>query len=59
MEQRVNAAYRESTGHGTAFLPFQVYSFQEEYDPFFVSHHWHEEIEILFFEKGDFLLERE
>lgn len=58
MEQRVNAAYRESTGHGTAFLPFQVYSFQEEYDPFFVSHHWHEEIEILFFEKGDFLLER-
>lgn len=58
MNEQINAAYRESTGHGTEFLPLQVYCFQEEYDQFFVSHHWHEEIEILFFEKGDFLFER-
>lgn len=41
------------------FLPLQVYHFKEEYDQFFISHHWHEEIEILFFEKGDFLFERD
>lgn len=59
MKKRMNAAYRESAEHGTTFLPLQVYHFKEEYDPFFVSHHWHEEIEILFFEKGDFLFERD
>ncbi len=50
--------YRELTEHGTALLPVQAYSFHENYDRFFVSHHWHEEIELLYFEKGDFLLER-
>ena len=59
MGEQGNAAYREGIGHGTEFLPLKVYSFREEYDQFFVSHHWHEEIEILFFEKGDFLLERD
>ncbi|MDE7326902.1 MAG: AraC family transcriptional regulator [Lachnospiraceae bacterium] len=54
-----NVVFRESTGHGTVFLPLQVYRFKEEYDQFFVSHHWHDEIEILFFEKGDFQFERE
>lgn len=58
MKEQTNAAYRESIGHGTAFLPLQVCCFREEYDQFFVSHHWHEEIEILFFERGDFLFER-
>ncbi len=58
MKNSINAAYRESTGHGTVFLPLHVCSFKEEYDHFFVSHHWHEEIEILFFEEGGFLLER-
>lgn len=58
MDSQSNAAYREGTNHGTAFLPIHVCSFKEEYDQFFASHHWHEEIEILFFEKGDFLFER-
>lgn len=51
-------SYRELTEHGTAFLPVQTYSFQENYDRFFVSHHWHEEVELLYLERGDFLLER-
>jgi len=59
MKNRINAEYRESIEHGTAFLPLQVYHFKKEYDHFFVSHHWHEEIEVLFFEEGDFLFERD
>lgn len=58
MKNSANADFREAIEHGTALLPFQICSFHEEYDHFFVSHHWHEEIEILFFEKGNFLLER-
>ncbi len=50
--------FKEPIEHGTAFIPVKVYSFYENYTSFFVSHHWHEEIELLYFEKGDFLLER-
>lgn len=51
--------YKEQREHGTAFTPVQVYSFFENLAPFQVSHHWHEEIEILYIEQGAFVLERD
>ena len=51
--------FKEPIEHGTAFAPVKVYSFYENHNSFFVSHHWHEEIEFLYFERGDFLLERD
>ena len=52
---------REHTTHGSLSFPFASYSGQSQrlpaYRPFLCSHHWHEEIEILYFEKGTFLVE--
>lgn len=49
---------KEAVEHGTVYLPIKSYSFYENQNFFQVSHHWHEEIEILYFERGAFLLER-
>lgn len=51
--------YKELREHGTSLMPIDAYSFYECHSRFSVSHHWHEEIELLYFEKGDFLLERD
>lgn len=51
--------YKEQREHGSSFVPFQVYSFYERLAPFHVSHHWHEEIEIIYVEQGEFILERD
>lgn len=54
-----NINFKEQREHGTSFAPVQAYSFYECHEYFTVPHHWHEEIELLYFEKGIFLLERD
>ncbi len=51
--------YKEQREHGTSFAPVEVYSFYERLIPFQVSHHWHEVVEILYIEQGEFILERD
>ncbi len=51
--------YKEQREHGTSLAPVEVYSFYERLIPFQVSHHWHEVVEILYIEQGEFILERD
>lgn len=39
-----------------AIFPLHIYSQYRVNKPFFISHHWHDEIEIIFIEKGDFII---
>ncbi|MGN0353922.1 MAG: helix-turn-helix transcriptional regulator [Muricoprocola sp.] len=52
---------KENTTHGSLSFPCACYhalssAFPFEH-PFLCAHHWHEEIEVLYFEEGPFLLE--
>lgn len=52
---------KENTKHGSLTFPCACYhalsTAHKYHHPFHAYHHWHEEIEILYFEKGTFLLE--
>ena len=45
---------RESSDY--TILPLKIYSQQALNDGFFISHHWHDEIEIIYIEEGEFLI---
>lgn len=44
--------YHEDHSHGTSFFPLQVYSQHDEDGFYFVSQHWHEELEWIYMEYG-------
>jgi len=45
---------RESSNY--AIFPLQIYSHQMADNIFFVSHHWHDEMEIIWIESGEFMI---
>ena len=45
-------AYHEETTHGTSTFPLQVYSHHDKDGFYFVSQHWHEELEWVYAEYG-------
>lgn len=51
--------YKENRSHGTAAFPCAFYRVDSRYinDCFSVKHHWHDETEIIHFEKGRYHLE--
>lgn len=42
----------ENRSHGSSVFPLQVYSHHDKDGFYFVSQHWHEEIEFVYIEKG-------
>lgn len=44
--------YRENHTHGTPVFPLEVYSHHDRDGFFFVSQHWHEELEWIYAEQG-------
>ena len=48
---------KEICSHGTKSLPCAVYRTHSVGKGVFVKHHWHDEIEILYFSEGGFRLE--
>lgn len=46
--------FRENSTHGNAFFPLCVYYQIDSNGEFSVQYHWHEQIEILYIEKGEF-----
>lgn len=48
------ASSRESSNY--AILPLQIYSHVMVNELFFISHHWHNELEILYIEKGSYVI---
>lgn len=50
--------FKEKINHGTDTFPVAVYSWNGEF-VYTVNQHWHKEVEILFFEKGEFDLIKE
>lgn len=44
--------YHENQVHGTPVFPLEVYSHDDREGVFFVSQHWHEELEWLYTERG-------
>ncbi len=55
MEQPI--VLKEICSHGTKSLPCAVYRTHSVGKGVFVKHHWHDEIEILYFSEGGFRLE--
>jgi len=45
-------AYHENKTHGTSIFPLQVYSQHDKEGFYFVSQHWHEELEWVYVEYG-------
>lgn len=43
----------EKRNHGTPDFPFHIYSHRDINGNYYVSHHWHNEIEIIYFEHGE------
>ena len=48
---------KEAIKHGTIQFPLAFYTHNLSEEPLFVSHHWHEEVELIYIEEGDFELE--
>lgn len=48
---------KEIRPHGTKSFPCAIYQTRSVSKGIYVKHHWHDEIEILYFPKGDFRLE--
>ena len=44
--------YLENKSHGTSFYPLQVYSHADKNGFYFVSQHWHDEMEWIYVEEG-------
>lgn len=49
-----NITFKEKSTHGTPMFPLQVYSQIDASGNYSVSHHWHNEVEILYFKRGEF-----
>lgn len=50
--------FKEKAVHGTVLFPLAAYLWDGEF-VYTVNKHWHKEIEIIYFEKGDFAFQRE
>ena len=48
----MSRAYHEDKAHGTSVFPLQVYSHHDKDGFYFVSQHWHEELECVYAEYG-------
>ena len=48
----MSRAYHEDKTHGTSVFPLQVYSHHDKDGFYFVSQHWHEELEWVYAEYG-------
>jgi len=49
--------FKESRSHGTSVFPCALYCFQSQENELVVKHHWHDELEIIYFVKGNFYLD--
>jgi len=49
--------FKESRSHGTSVFPCAFYCFQSRENELIVKHHWHDELEIIYFAEGDFYLD--
>lgn len=52
-----SSVYKEIRTHGTQFFPCAVYRTHSVGKGTLVKHHWHDEVEILYFSNGEFRLE--
>lgn len=57
MEQRLLPSLKEIRPHGTEGFPCAVYQTHAVQKGILVKHHWHDEVEILYFFGGNFRLE--
>ena len=57
MKKEENTRLKEIRSHGTKTFPCAVYRTSSEGQGVMVKHHWHDEVEMLYFDKGGFLLE--
>lgn len=48
-----NINLKEKSNHGTAMFPFHIYSHLDSIGNYSVPFHWHNEIEIIYIEKGE------
>ena len=57
MKPALPSSLKEERTHGSELFHFGYYTADPSADSFFVAPHWHEEIEIVYFQKGHFILE--
>ena len=57
MKPTLPSSLKEERTHGSEMFRFGYYTADASADSFFVAPHWHEEIEIVYFQKGHFILE--
>ena len=57
MKPTLPSSLKEERTHGSELFRFGYYTADTSADSFFVAPHWHEEIEIVYFQKGHFILE--
>ena len=57
MKQAPSFQLKEIRPHGTKAFPCAIYQTRALERGTFVKHHWHDEIEILYFADGDFRLD--
>lgn len=57
MKQTLPSSLKEERTHGSELFRFGYYTADASADSFFVAPHWHEEIEIVYFQTGNFILE--
>ena len=57
MKKEENTRLKEIRSHGTKTFPCAVYRTSSKGQGVMVKHHWHDEVEMLYFDKGGFLLE--
>lgn len=44
---------KEKINHGDVLYPLKIYNHQDPFSNFFVSYHWHEEIELVYVREGE------
>ena len=47
---------KENKVHGSSDYPLHIYSYIDKSGYYFVTHHWHKEIELIYIERGDMIL---
>lgn len=47
---------KENKIHGSSYYPLHIYSHIDKSGNYFVTHHWHKEIELIYIERGDMIL---
>lgn len=57
MKPALPSSLKEERTHGSELFRFGYYAADTSAGSFFVAPHWHEEIEIVYFQKGHFILE--